>query len=154
MKLRNIIHFTLVVFLVGGFLAHMWEQTNKFFSGLTTVGVSYEERPRIKFPTFVFCDSRAYNVRQEFAATARLYNATAFNVGQEVVFSGVALSDDTGSLKLPNHTEKVFPTVYNGLCKSYEFHEIDKVRSYAGRSKKIQLLDYQNIVTFINCCSV
>ena len=62
-KLRTIVHVSLVVFVVCGFLAHMWDQTNKFFSGLTTVAVRYEDRSRIKFPTFAFCDSRAYNVR-------------------------------------------------------------------------------------------
>ena len=132
LKLRDFVHVTLVVFMVVGFLAHMWDQTNKFFTGLTTVGVSYEDRSRIKFPTFAFCDSRAYNVRQPFAATASLYNSTAFDVEQEVVFTGVTETDDPEAIKPVNHTVRVFPTTYNGLCKSYEFHDVHKVRTYAG----------------------
>ena len=63
LKFRTLVHFILVLFVVGGFLAHMWDEINKFYSGLTTVGVSYEDRSRIKFPTFAFCDSRGYKVR-------------------------------------------------------------------------------------------
>ena len=134
-KLRDVVHITLIVLMVVGFLAHMWHQTNKFFTGLTTVGVSYEDRSRIKFPTFAFCDSRAYNVRQPFAATASLYNSTAFDVEQEVVFTGVTETDDPEAIKPVNHTVRVFPTTYNGLCKSYEFHDVHKVRTYAGIEK-------------------
>ena len=134
-KLRDIVHITLIVLMVVGFLAHMWHQTNKFFTGLTTVGVSYEDRSSIKFPTFAFCDSRAYNVRQPFAATATLYNATAFNVEKEVVLSGVFGLADQSTLMPANHTVRVFPTTYNGLCKSYEFHDVIKVRSYGGKTK-------------------
>ena len=133
-KLREVVHITLIVLMVVGFLAHMWHQTNKFFTGLTTVGVSYEDRSRIKFPTFAFCDSRAYNVRQPFAATATLYNATAFNVEEEVVLSGVFGLADQATIMPVNHTVRVFPTTYNGLCKSYEFHDVNKVRSYGGKT--------------------
>ena len=136
LKLRDLVHVTLLVFMVLGFLAHMWDQTSKFFTGLTTVGVSYEDRSRIKFPTFAFCDSRAYNVRQPFAATAPLYNSTAFNVEQEVVFTGVTETDDPEAIKPVNHTVRVFPTTYNGLCKSYEFHDVHKVRTYAGITRR------------------
>ena len=132
LKLRDLVHVTLVMMMVLGFLGHMWDQTNKFFTGLTTVGVSYEDRARIKFPTFAFCDSRAYNVRQPFAATVTLYNATAFDVEKEVVFTGVTETDDPEAIKPVNHTVRVFPTTYNGLCKSYEFHDVHKVRTYAG----------------------
>ena len=134
-KLRDIVHITLIVLMVVGFLAHMWHQTNKFFTGLTTVGVSYEDHSKIKFPTFAFCDSRAYNVRQPFAATATLYNATAFNVEEEVVLSGVFGLADQSTLMPANHTVRVFPTTYNGLCKSYEFHDVHKVRTYGGKTK-------------------
>ena len=132
MRLRSIGHFSLVLVLVIGFLAHMWGQVNKFFSGLTTVGVSYEERATIKFPTFAFCDSRAYKIRIPFAATKEKYNATAYDIDSEVVIGGVTLLDDQETMMPANHTARIFPTTYNGLCKSFEFHETHKVRSYAG----------------------
>ena len=82
----------------------------------------------------IILGSRAYNVRQEFAATEALYNATAFNVEQEVEFGGVTVTDDPEAILTVNHTVKVFPTTYNGLCKSYEFHDVHKIRTYAGMS--------------------
>ena len=63
-----------------------------------------------------------------------MYNDTAFDVDQEVVFTGVFETDDAEAEAEANHTVKVFPTTYNGLCKSYEFHDVHKVRTYAGMS--------------------
>ena len=82
--------------------------------------------------TILGCVSRPPLNRQEFAATEVLYNATAFNVEQEVEFGGVTVTDDPEAILTVNHTVKVFPTTYNGLCKSYEFHDVHKIRTYAG----------------------
>ena len=46
--------------------------------------------------------------RQEFAATEALYNATSFNVEQEVEFMGISGTDNPESTLIPNHTVKVF----------------------------------------------
>ena len=67
-----------------------------------------------------------------FASTVAGYNATAFDIDSEVVFSGVTPLADQATIQPANHTARLFPTTYNGLCKSFEFHETHMVRSYAG----------------------
>ena len=113
------------------FLLQMWEQFDKFLKNRKTVALSFEERDTHKFPTFAFCDSRAYNTKIMFASTAALYNKTTFDVESEVDLNAICESD-YDCRKPTNVTMQMVPTTYNGYCKLYEFHEDYKTGTYAG----------------------
>ena len=128
---RAVLWVILVVVMVCCFVFQMWEQLDKFLKGQQTVAVSFEERETQKFPSFAFCDHRAYRTDMPFAATAARYNATTFDVESEVVLNGICESDYYCGTK-PNYSVHMVPTIYNGYCKVYEFHEQYRMQINAG----------------------
>ena len=111
----------------------MWEVFGQFLSGLTTVAISFEERHALEFPSFAFCDSRAYKTRVNLEDTIVQYSEKTFNLDQEVVFNGIMKSTEDKTIYLSiNHTTHVVPTVFNGNCKLYEFQQSYPVNNYIG----------------------
>ena len=129
---RSVLRVILLFLMVFCFMAQMWEQFDKFLKKQTTVAGSFEDRETQKFPTFAFCDSRAYNTKINFATTAARYNETTFDVESEIDLSHICESD-FDCKKASNVTERMVPTTYNGYCKLYEFHEAYKTGTYAGQ---------------------
>ena len=129
---RSVLRVILLFLMVFCFMAQMWEQFDKFLKKQTTVAVSFEDRETQKFPTFAFCDSRAYNTKILFAATAARYNETTFDVESEIDLSFICEAE-YDCKKASNVTERMVPTTFNGYCKLYEFHEAYKPGSYAGQ---------------------
>ena len=93
LNFRTFLWLILLSTMVGCFMAQMWEQFVKYLKGQTTVAVSFEYRDKHKFPSFAFCDSRAYKTRIPFAATEATYNASTFDVESEVEFHGICEAD-------------------------------------------------------------
>ena len=136
MKLRNIIHFTLVVILVGGFLAQMWELFQQFHSGLKTIAVSFEKRDAIEFPSFAICDSRAFRKLTLWTANAGRYNATSFNLEHQVslnMFDNDIFGNATDDRN--TYTTELLPTLFNGYCILYEFQRNYPSNAVAGKAK-------------------
>ena len=120
MKVRRILGFVLGIIMVGGFLAQMWDLFDKFVGGLKTVAVSFEERATLEFPSFAFCDSRAF--RNSTSAelhfgNAEYFNATTFDIDKDVEF-GMFWSKEATM----NHTVQIIPTILNGYCKFFDIH--------------------------------
>ena len=89
MKVRKILGVVLGIIMVGGFLAQMWDLFDKFVGGLKTVAVSFEERATLEFPSFAFCDSRAFRNSTSPArhfGDAEYFNATTFDIDKDVEF--------------------------------------------------------------------
>ena len=130
--------------MVGGFLSQMWSLFHKFISGLTTVAISYEDRKAMELPSLAFCDSRGFSKSSAKIANATQYNATTFNLENEVTLTGVTMSEvnvtadgtKTGYSELDNwqnsYSTLYVPTVYNGNCKLYEFHTDYPTKSWTG----------------------
>ena len=87
MEMGKLLRFVIVLIMVFGFLAQMWELFGQFLSGLKTVAVSFEERPSMEFPSLAFCDSRAVKRRISTTVNAAQYNATTFNLEENVKLS-------------------------------------------------------------------
>jgi hypothetical protein len=94
----------------------MWQQFVKFTENKTTVAVSFEDTQMLTFPTFAFCDARAYKRRMPFPGTAKYYNESAFDIASEVTLEGVG-STDYNISNYVNHSVIVEPTSFNGYCK-------------------------------------
>ena len=131
LPVRPMLQVTVLCLMVICFLVQMWEQFDKFLKQQTTVAVSFENRKGHKFPTFAFCDSRAYNTKILFATTATRYNETTFNVEREVILSKICESDYNCATPT-NITMQTVPTAYNGYCKLFELHEAYPTGTYAG----------------------
>ena len=118
MKIQSIFKGLVGVVMIGGFLAQMWDLFEEFLSELKTVAVSYEVVHVVEFPSFAFCDSRAFRRKTNVTGNATLYNATAFNLEEDV-----SVNNDSGLLEDPTkmYTTKILPTAYNGYCKLFEF---------------------------------
>ena len=116
MKARTILGITLWIIMVGGFLAQMWDLFDKFVGGLKTVAVSFEDRVTLEFPSFAFCDSRAFKnttLAGPHLGNAALFNATTFDLDKDVEV------DEYWNI---NYTIHIVPTNLNGYCKLFEIH--------------------------------
>ena len=134
MKLLSILRCIIVSVMFCGFLLQMWDLFEKYLSGLTTVAVSFKEREVLEFPSFAFCDSRAFKTDVNLDDTLLQYNATTFQLDQEVQFSGVSGVTGAGNISFSeiNHTIHVVPSTFNGYCKLFEFHQSYPAKSYLG----------------------
>ena len=130
-RFRPVLRVVVLCLMVVCFLVQMWEQFDKFLKKQKTVAASFEERNAHKFPTFAFCDSRAYNTKILVAATAARYNETTFDVENEVDLHSICKTD-YDCREPSNVTMHMVPTGYNGYCKLYEFHEAYTTGTYAG----------------------
>ena len=92
MKLLIILRCIIVSVMFCGFLLQMWDLFEKYLSGLTTVAVSFKEREVLEFPSFAFCDSRAFKTDVNFEDTLLQYNATTFQLNQEVELNGIMIT--------------------------------------------------------------
>ena len=122
MKIQSIFKGLVGVVMIGGFLDQMWHLFEEFLSELKTVAVSYEVVYVVEFPSFAFCDSRAFRRKTNVTGNATLYNATAFNLEEDVSVMSWR-NNDSGLLEDPTkmYTTKILPTAYNGYCKLFEF---------------------------------
>ena len=131
MKVPSILSFLVGVIMVGGFLVQMWDLFGQFLSGLKTVAVSFEKRKTMEFPSFAFCDSRAVRSRMSTTANAAQYNATTFNLKDEITlhtFGDIDTIDKWGN----DYVSKLVPTILNGYCMLYEFYRDYPVNTIAG----------------------
>ena len=141
MKVRSLLTFMVGALIIGGFLAQMWELFDQFLSKLQTVAVSYGKKENMKFPSFAFCDSRAFRKRMSPTANAEHYNATAFNMKEDI--SQVAISgrkDNKLDDKESTHHTKLVPTMFNGYCMLYEFHRYYPMHITMGKYYSLKLL--------------
>ena len=101
--------------MVGGFLAQMWDLYDQFISGMKTVAVSFEEKREIEFPTLAFCDSRGYVKKMPLTANAVQYNASTYNLDDEISLLELGLYDGKewkNSEEWKNtYTTQLLPTV-------------------------------------------
>ena len=97
---RPVLRVIVLFLMVFCFVFQMWEQFDKFLKKQTTVAVSFEDRETHKFPTFAFCDSRAYNTKILFPTTAARYNETTFDVQSEIDLYYICENDSGYFLKL------------------------------------------------------
>ena len=65
----------------------------------------------IEFPSFAFCDSKAFSEKIGFTPNATLYNASTFNLEPEISL-----------VYYVNHSVESFPTIANGYCTLYQIH--------------------------------
>ena len=128
MKVPSILSFLVGVIMVGGFLVQMWELFGQFLSGLKTVAVSFEKRKTMEFPSFAFCDSRAFRSRMSNTANAAQYNATTFNLEKEVKLEYIAEDDWENT-----YTSQLVPTMLNGYCMLYEFYRGHPIGTFNGK---------------------
>ena len=133
MEMGKLLHFILVLIMVVGFLAQMWELFGQFLSGLKTVAVSFEERKTMKFPIFAFCDSRAVRSRMSTTVNAALYNASTFNLEDEITLQAVGYIDIASEDWENTYQSKLVPTMLNGYCKLYEFYRDYPINTFVGK---------------------
>ena len=118
MEVQCILKGLVMVIMIFFFLLQMWELFDQFISELKTVAVSFKEENPIEFPSFAFCDSTAFTEKLGIISNATLYNATAFNVEEDISLGpGLIQYDLTDT-----YTVESFPTTFNGYCTLYEFH--------------------------------
>ena len=128
MKVRKILGVVLGIIMVGGFLAQMWDLFDKFVGGLKTVAVSFEERATLEFPSFAFCDSRAFRNStspSRHFGDAGYFNATTFDIDRDVEFGAFWYKE----AKI-NYTVQIIPTILNGYCKVFDIHGSYPVNGY------------------------
>ena len=107
----EVFKFFVGVIMIGCFLAQMWELFEQFISELKTVAVSFKHEKTIEFPSFAFCDSKAFTEKIGFTPNVTLYNASTFNLEPEISLVHYA-----------NHSVESFPTNSNGYCTLYQIH--------------------------------
>ena len=116
--------------MVGGFLAQMWDLFDKFVGGLRTVAVSFEERPSLEFPSFAFCDSRAFRnitLAGHNFGNEVFFNATTFDLDEDVKIG------ESWGTKF-NYTFHIVPTNMNGYCKLFDIHgNYEPTNTYIGK---------------------
>ena len=133
MEMGKFLRFIIVLIMVVGFLAQMWELFGQFLSGLKTVAVSFEEKKTMEFPSFAFCDSRALKSRMSFSANAAQFNATTFNLEEEIKLITIGNSDSAIDEWENTYKSKLVPTMFNGYCKLYEFNREFQFNSIVGK---------------------
>ena len=132
MEMGKLLRFIIVLVMVVGFLAQMWELFGQFLSGLKTVAVSFEEKKTLEFPSFAFCDSRAVKSRMSTTANSAQYNATAFNLEEEIMLIKVGSIDTAIDDWENTYVSHLVPTMLNGYCMLYEFYRDYPVNTIAG----------------------
>ena len=130
-KVRSILSFALGVVMVCGLLAQMWNLFHQFVSGLKTVAVSYENKDELEFPSFAFCDSRGFRRRAPLTANAGRYNATTFNLEEEVSLKW--LMNPKIDILGNSYTAELLPTVVNGYCMLFEFQRDYPLNTFVGK---------------------
>ena len=140
MEVGTLLRFILVLIMVVGFLAQMWELFGQFLSGLKTVSVSFEERNTVEFPSFAFCDSRAVRSRMSTTVNAAHYNATTFKMEEEIklqtISDGLVAKDGWEK----SYKSKLVPTMLNGYCKLFEFLEGYPINTFLGKLQRLIFL--------------
>ena len=121
MRVKKFLSFLLGTIMVGLFLVQMWELFVQFHSGMKAIAISFDERDEIEFPSFAFCDSKAFTKRIGMTPNATLYNASTFN-----------LETENSLVYYVNHSVESFPTISNGYCTLYTFHEKYDDSQYIG----------------------
>ena len=135
MEVGNILRFIIVLIMVFGFLAQMWDLFGQFLSGLKTVAVSFEERETMEFPSFAFCDSRALRKRVMITANAAQFNATTFNLEEAILLKTIASFNTQIEVWEKTYTSELVPTMLNGYCMLYEFNREYPVNTFVGNMK-------------------
>ena len=135
MELRSVLRCLVGLMMVGGFLAQMWNLFDQFVSGLMTVAISYEDKSTMEFPSFAFCDSRAFMETSVKIANAARYNATAINLENEVKLTGIGMTSKDGFSALDDwqktYTAEHVPTIFNGNCMLFEFYRDYPINTWA-----------------------
>ncbi len=115
--MRKAVRLLLVIIMFSGFVAHMWQQFEKYVDGVKTVAVSFNRTDKLAFPTFAFCDSRGYVGRRAFPGVREDYVRSAQDVTDDVDFFGVGKTDYDITKVNQTFYVRVIPTVFNGFCK-------------------------------------
>ena len=132
MERGKLLRFAVVLIMVLGFLAQMWQLFGQFLGGLKTVAVSFEERETMEFPSFAFCDSRALRKRVMITANAAQFNATAFNLKEAILLKTIASFNTQIEVWEKTYTSELVPTMLNGYCMLYEFNREYPVNTFVG----------------------
>ena len=111
MEVHIILKGLLGIIMIACFLYQMGDLFNQYRDEKKTVAVSFEEHHGLEFPSFAFCDSKAFTEKIRFTSNVSLYNASTFYVDVNIsnLFHNVT------------STIQYFPTVFNGYCKLFEF---------------------------------
>ena len=116
MEVRGMLKGLFWVLMIGLFLYQMLDLFKQYLNELKTVAVSFEEKDWVEFPSFVFCDSRAFVRRVGMTSNGTLYNETALNVKYDVSLMFHPMNKETDT-----YSFQTFPTTFNGYCTLYEF---------------------------------
>ena len=135
MERGKLLRFAVVLIMVLGFLAQMWQLFGQFLGGLKTVAVSFEERETMEFPSFAFCDSRALRKRVMITANAAQFNATTFNLEGAILLKTIASFNTQIEVWEKTYTSELVPTMLNGYCMLYEFNREYPVNTFVGNMK-------------------
>ena len=135
MERGKLLRFAVVLIMVLGFLAQMWQLFGQFLGGLKTVAVSFEERETMEFPSFAFCDSRALRKRVMITANAAQFNATTFNLEEAILLKTIASFNTQIEVWEKTYTSELVPTMLNGYCMLYEFNREYPVNTFVGNMK-------------------
>ena len=119
MKLQSTLSILVGVIMIVGFLAQMWDLFDKFLGQSKTVAVSFEERGALEFPSFAFCDSRAFrnNTLVEQLGNEVFFNATTFDLVKDV-----EVGDSWSMGTEINYSVHIVATHLNGYCKVFDIH--------------------------------
>ena len=151
MEMGKLLRFIIVLVMVVGFLAQMWELFGQFLSGLKTVAVSFEEKKTMEFPSFAFCDSRAFRSRVSNIANAAQYNATTFNLEEEVKLTTVGDMEIAADDWENTYTSQLVPTAFNGYCMLYEFYREYPISTFV--SKLGMFMCFRGCLLLLFCMS-
>ena len=127
--------FILGLIMVCGFLAQMWNLFDQFVNEQKTVAISYEEKSELEFPSFAFCDKRAYTKTTPKIANELRYNATTHNLENKITIFGIGMISDEQYNKIDDwqnsYEAQYLPTIYNGYCMLFEFHRDYPINTWA-----------------------
>ena len=136
MKAQSILRGLVGTMMIVGFLAQMWDLFDQFLSDLKTVAVSFEEKYAVEFPSLAFCDSRGFRTKTNLTSNATQYNATTFNLEEEVSLNLLRNNvSEVEEVPTNTYTTELLPTAYNGYCKLYEFKRQFPVETQLCKSK-------------------
>ena len=133
MERGKLLRFSVVLIMVLGFLAQMWQLFGQFIGGLKTVAVSFEERETMEFPSFAFCDSQALRSRVMITANAAQFNTTSINVEEDIKLNAIASFNKQIDFWENTYTSELVPTMLNGYCMLYEFNRDYPVNTFASK---------------------
>lgn len=116
----NVIRLVVFVSCLCGFLWQVWDQTDKFFSGATTVAVSWRKEDEVRFPTFAFCNKLGFTgkgpVAKDSAVNYEIYMKSASSVDANLTGMAWGYSE----FIQPGFESVHIPTLFNGLCKVFK----------------------------------